>query len=88
MKIRTFRPFGRAQRTVKCVVPEKTRRFKPSKAFLIVILLAAVAATVLSVYGAVPPTVSVQVVAAVLASIEVLRKLTGWTPVAVRGATR
>ncbi|MEV5817124.1 hypothetical protein ACH4NS_36615 [Streptomyces mutabilis] len=69
-------------------MPEKTRRFKPSKAFLIVILLAAVAATVLSVYGAVPPTVSVQVVAAVLASIEVLRKLTGWTPVAVRGATR
>ncbi|MFD5493399.1 hypothetical protein ACFWH4_10835 [Streptomyces sp. NPDC127091] len=69
-------------------MPEKTRRFKPSKVFVVVILLAAVAVTVLSVYGAVPPTVSVQVVAAVLASIEVVRRLTGWTPAAVRGATR
>ncbi|MFF1505741.1 hypothetical protein ACFVZR_39455 [Streptomyces sp. NPDC058316] len=79
--------FWHRRSTANCVVVPKTRRFRPSKAFVIVIVLAVLAAVGLSFAG-VEPTVSVQVVAAVLAGIETIRRLTAHAPVALPGTAR
>ncbi|MFF6976043.1 MULTISPECIES: hypothetical protein [Streptomyces] len=54
-------------------------RFKPSKEFIIVILIA-VSAVVVLCFGGLSPAVSVQVVATVLAGIEAVRRLTAASP--------
>ncbi|RSS56260.1 hypothetical protein EF912_14495 [Streptomyces sp. WAC07061] len=70
------------------MVPEKKdKRFRPSKAFVIIIVIAALAGAALSVCG-VPPTTSVQVVAAVLGGIEAVRRLAAKTPSLAPGAAR
>ncbi|MEV0993058.1 hypothetical protein [Streptomyces sp. NPDC049949] len=63
------------------------RRFRPSKAFVIVIVLVVIAELALVVCG-VLPTVGVQVVAAVLGSVEAVRRLTARSLAAVAGAVR
>ncbi|MGW1942530.1 hypothetical protein [Streptomyces goshikiensis] len=60
--------------TVSCVVGETWRRVKPSETFVIVIVVAVFAVLALVACG-VPPTVSVQVVGAVLGAIEAARRL-------------
>lgn len=71
-----------------CVVaPGKRKRFRPSKAFVFVILLAVLATVGLSVTG-VAPAVSVQVVGAVLAGIEAVRRLTVPTSLVLPGTAR
>ncbi|MFJ2590860.1 hypothetical protein [Streptomyces sp. NPDC087538] len=78
---------GRRWSAVNCVAVPKARRFRPSKAFVIVIVLAVLAAVALSLAG-VEPTASVQVVAAVLAAIETIRRLTASAPAALPGTAR
>lgn len=75
----------RGYHIVVCVVGAAWTRIKPSKTFVIVIVVAVLAVLVLVVCG-VPPTVSVQVVGAVLGGIEAVRRLTAKSPAVDRGA--
>ncbi|MCX4546607.1 hypothetical protein [Streptomyces sp. NBC_01565] len=87
MGTRLQRLFKRISGTTNCVVPEKKKRFKPTKAFVIVILLAVLATVGLSLAG-MPPATSVQVVVAVIAGVEAVRRLTASTPAAEPGVAR
>ncbi|MFF3727747.1 hypothetical protein ACFYYM_35880 [Streptomyces erythrochromogenes] len=72
-----------------CVTPpdSRVRRFRPSKAFVIVIVLAMLAELVLVVCG-VPATTAVQAVAAVLATVEAVRRLTARGPAPAAATAR
>ncbi|MEU3909359.1 hypothetical protein AB0F20_37115 [Streptomyces goshikiensis] len=70
---------------VSCVVGGTWTRIKPSKTFVIVVVVAVLAVLVLVACG-VPPTVSVQVAGAVLGGIEAIRPLTAKAVVVAPGA--
>ncbi|MGW1643169.1 hypothetical protein [Streptomyces lavendulae] len=63
------------------------RRLRPSKAFVIVIVIAVVAVLALVACG-VAPAEGVQVVAAVLGAVETVRRLTTRSRAAVAGTAR
>ncbi|WSP44175.1 hypothetical protein OG247_43580 (plasmid) [Streptomyces sp. NBC_01244] len=68
-----------------CGVRKTWKRLKPSKTFVIIIVIAVFAVLALVACG-VPPTVSVEVVAAVLGGIEAVRRLAAKTLVVAPGA--
>ncbi|MFB6864250.1 hypothetical protein ACFCZQ_35955 [Streptomyces virginiae] len=72
-----------------CVTPpdSRVRRFRPSRAFVIVIVLAMLAELVLVVCG-VPAIPAVEAVAAVLTTVEAVRRLVGKGPALAAGTAR
>ncbi|KIF00734.1 hypothetical protein PL81_39530 [Streptomyces sp. RSD-27] len=87
MGIWISRLFRRMAGTAYCVVPGKKEQAKPTKAFIIVILLAVLATVGLSVAG-MPLATSIQVVMAVIAGIQAVRQLTAWTAAVEPGTAR
>ena len=73
---------GRQKRIAQCVVPEKNT-FKPPKSFVLILVLIVLLTMGLALAG-MPLATSIQLVAAVLATIGVVWQLTG-SPVTFPG---